>query len=76
MKQGYDFLPLLSLSDLKTISLKMHGYFNPSDIDENQFQIILLTIVRLFLLVRHKSLFYVLVIVHFTGMSVQFTINI
>ncbi|SQI06482.1 Uncharacterised protein [Salmonella enterica subsp. enterica] len=54
----------------------MNGYFNLSDIDANQFKIILLTIVRLFLLVRHKCLFYVLVIVHFTGMSVQFTINI
>lgn len=54
----------------------MHGYFNPSDIDENQFKIILLTIVRLFLLLRHKCLFYVLVIVHFTEMPVQFSINI
>lgn len=60
----------------KTISLKMHGYFNPSYIDENQFKIILLTIVRLFLLLRHKCLFYVLVIVHFTEMPVQFSINI
>ena len=66
--------PLISFWS-KTIYLKKHGYFNLPDIDANQYKIILLTIVRLFLLLRHKF-FCVLGVVHYTAITSQLFINI